>query len=253
MIKIIKPATIFLILLIVFIAGFLVIVFSIGSEIDIAKQYISAPSFYKVPIKDPITRADWGGFTIDGVSCEELYLPVSICETVNGNSIVNIIKYSQLVGGLAQNELNEGDEYQLAYIKKVYTEAGSIYIDADYFKWLSHSDGSCILTSRPMPDISKNPPDCNPNGFLIWNENPQIRSFVLSKDVRIRMGGLQGLGDNYLDLRTLTPVEFMNGEDEYGNKYYAKDLDGQSDIYYVPFQLIMKDGQVKFIHQIYVP
>jgi hypothetical protein len=156
------------------------------------------------------------------------------------------------VNQLSQEEYNSGDEHQLAFIKNVYEKSGEVYIDADYFQWLSHSDGSCIIpsdTSQSAPDSQKKP-ECNPNGFLIVNDNPKIRTFKLSSDVKIRL--LEEFG-NIPDLHTLTPQEFMNGQNKFGKKFYVYAGQNYEEPYYIPFQLILKGGQVKFIHQIYVP
>jgi len=161
-------------------------------------------------------------------------------------------EHHALVTSLAQKEYDSADEHQLAYIKNVYEKSGEIYIDADYFQWLSRSDGSCVIpneSSRAIPG-SETKPECNPNGFFILNDNPKIRIFKLSSDVKVRL--LEEFG-NIPDLHTLTSNEFMNGENKFGKKFYVYTGQNFEEPYYIPFRLILKGGQVKFIHQIYVP
>jgi hypothetical protein len=147
---------------------------------------------------------------------------------------------------LSEIEENEGDQKELAYIKNVYQKNGDIYIDADYFTWLSNDDG-CVTPPKLANDTSGKP-ECNPNGFLIVNDNPTIRTFKLSPDVKIRPQ-IGGSGIPYLD--AFTPEEFINGKNIYGQNFYEYDFPEQK--YYVPFKLIFENKEIKFIHQIYVP
>lgn len=85
----------------------------------------------------------------------------------------------------AQEEIpsqSTGTEKAKGYIKAVYDKNGKNYLDIDFVQWLSHSDGTCSLTSE-----SSNIPKCNPNGYLIVNQNPKIRTFEISRDAEITM------------------------------------------------------------------
>lgn len=59
------------------------------------------------------------------------------------------------------------------FIKKVYDKDGKKYLDIDYIQWLNEED--CKAKNL----------ECNPNGYLILNQNTQIRSFEISPNVDI--------------------------------------------------------------------
>ncbi len=159
-------------------------------------------------------------------------------------------KFLMFVDRLAREEYGAGDKRQFAFIKNVYEKSGNVYIDADYFRWLSINDGSCITggTSQPASNVQKIP-ECNPNGFLIVNDNPKIRTFKLSPGVKVRL--LEEFG-NVPDLHTRSPQEFMNGHNKFGEKLYVYAGENYKEPYYVPFLLILKGGKIIFIHQLYV-
>lgn len=58
-------------------------------------------------------------------------------------------------------------------IKQVYDNNGKKYLDIDYIQWLTEED--CKAKNI----------ECNPNGYLVLNENTQIRTFEISNDVEI--------------------------------------------------------------------
>lgn len=160
---------------------------------------------------------------------------------------VDIQEAPEVSSNPALEERNSGDARELAFIKNIYEKSGDVYIDADYFQWLSESEGTCFVPreSEPVRDL----PECGPNAFLIVNENPQLRTFKLSPEVKIRV---QKEGDSVLDSSTLSPKEFMNGVNNFGQKLYVYKLDSGTEEY-VPFSLIFKAGEIVFIHEIYIP
>jgi hypothetical protein len=75
----------------------------------------------------------------------------------------------------------EGTEQQIGYINSVYTKEGQSYLTIDYIQWLDHTNGGCNTYSEKRSDI----PECNPNGYLVINSNPQIRTLKIDKSVVI--------------------------------------------------------------------
>ena len=81
------------------------------------------------------------------------------------------------------------NEKAMGYIKAVYEKDGKRYLDIDYVQYLTgdeairaiREDGKC------PPDIYPDPSYCIPNGYYIRNQNPKIRTFEVSKNVKILM------------------------------------------------------------------
>ncbi|PIU82141.1 hypothetical protein COS69_00855 [Candidatus Kaiserbacteria bacterium CG06_land_8_20_14_3_00_49_31] len=73
-------------------------------------------------------------------------------------------------------------EKAMGYIKTVYDKNGKKYLDIDYVQWLSHSDNTCWIGSE-LSGV----PQCTPNGYLIVNQNPKIKTFEISKNAEITM------------------------------------------------------------------
>jgi hypothetical protein len=184
-------------------------------------------------------------------ACDALGLPEGSYVFEEGACLPSEAHQARVMG-LAREEDEAGDDHQLIYIKNVYEKSGDVYIDADAIRWLSHSDGSCVILdeeSQPA-EGAQTVPACNPNGFLIVNDDPAIQTFKLAPTVTVRL--LEEFG-NIPDLRALSPQELMKGRDEYGRKFYVSDGEGFEEPYYVPFRLILKQGEVLFVHQVYVP
>jgi len=59
------------------------------------------------------------------------------------------------------------------FIKQVYDKDGKNFLDIDYIQWLTEED--CKAKNL----------ECNPNGYLVLNQNTQIRTFEISDDVDI--------------------------------------------------------------------
>jgi hypothetical protein len=208
--------------------------------------FLTAKTPYFEPIKTMTPATTEPAKTPPVVDCKELNLPQGsftikdgVCEFTD--------EYYRKVVSLAQKEYDSGDGHQLTFIKNVYQKAGSIYIDADYFQWLSDSEGTCTSTSAL---VTPKRPACNPNGFLIVNDNQQIRTLKLSPQVKIRL--LEDY-NTIPDLRALSPQEFLTNKNKFGQKFYVYTGDTHEEPYYVPFVLILKNGAIVFIHQVYTP
>jgi len=65
---------------------------------------------------------------------------------------------------------------KVGYVKKLYRQNGKNSLDFDEVKWLSASDGTCVSTAGEKPDV----PVCNPNGFLILNENEDTEIYEVT-------------------------------------------------------------------------
>lgn len=148
----------------------------------------------------------------------------------------------------SEKEYNSGDERQLSFVKNIYKKEDDIYIDADYLQWLSEDQGTCFV-ERENIKSPQGLPDCSPNGFLIVNDNPKIRTFKLSPEVKIR---LLKDGGSIPDDKTISPEEFMNGRTNFGQRFNVYSYEGMKDSY-IPFRFILKDGSIQTIHQVYVP
>jgi len=99
-----------------------------------------------------------------------------------------------------------GTEKAMGYIKAVYDKNGKSYLDIDYVQWLSGKDaikaaiedGKCFVgenTSQLLNELENlnvsaglgKFAKCTPDGYYIRNQNPQIRTFEISKNVEITM------------------------------------------------------------------
>lgn len=69
---------------------------------------------------------------------------------------------------------------QMGYITDVYEIGGKRYLKIDYVQWLSHSNTTCWIQKE-----IKGIPMCNPNGYLIVNDNPLIRTFEITPDAEL--------------------------------------------------------------------
>jgi hypothetical protein len=76
-------------------------------------------------------------------------------------------------------------EKQIGYVKKVYAKGGKNYLDIDYIQWLTgaaaeqamREDGQCPKTG-----------ECSVfDDYYIRNQNPLVRTFEISPDVKIVM------------------------------------------------------------------
>ncbi|MEK7523565.1 MAG: hypothetical protein AAB588_00885 [Patescibacteria group bacterium] len=224
--------------------------FSVTVTITVLILLIAGGGFYYVQQKKWSTPkhtddavVTQGTTTSNGYNCETLGLPpgsyTQECSPTEAHELQ--------VNKLAEDEYKAGDEHQLTHITNVYEKSGEIYIDADYVQWISDPD-DCVWDDG-IHEVPKTKPKCNNNGYEIINENPKIRTFKLSPNVKIRL--FEEFG-NIPDLNTLSPQEFM-GSNKYGQKFYVHEDEGAPPPYHLPFQLILKNGKVLFIHQVYVP
>ena len=165
-------------------------------------------------------------------TCEKLDLPEG-SYVYRENACYPTEKHFELILNISKEEYDSGNEHELAYIKNIYGKNGEIYLDADYFQWIG-----CTYSSEKI--------GCE-NGYMILNENEKIRTFKLDPNVKIRL--MREFGNIY-DLKTFSPQEAIDETKKPGNKFYAYE---NESINYIPFTLILKNGEIKFIHQIYTP
>lgn len=151
------------------------------------------------------------------------------------------------VQALAEEERRAGDTQMFVHIRRVYEEAGDVFVVVDPVDWLSPEEGTCIRLGEPASDSDI--PFCNPNGFLFDNEVVEEQIFLLSPQVKIRL--LEEFG-SIPDLRTYSPREFLEGRNRFGQPFYRFEYDGEAESLFVPFDLILKNGSILFIHQRYV-
>ena len=71
---------------------------------------------------------------------------------------------------------------ELYYIKNVSTKDGKTSIEIDKIEWLSFTDNTC---STP-PEVKIGMPQCNPNGFLIQNSSPDLKTYEVLPSAKIQ-------------------------------------------------------------------
>jgi len=101
-------------------------------------------------------------------------------------------------------------ENQIGYIKSVFDKNNGIYLTIDYIQWLTQTDGTCRSNSDGNSSVSV----CNPNGYLIVNDNLQPRTFEIANNVVIdfsdfKNAGLGWKNDQQLTSPNLTLTEFQ--------------------------------------------
>jgi hypothetical protein len=88
------------------------------------------------------------------------------------------------------------------YVTKAYICGGTPCIDIDYINWLTGKDAEdyCALKGNPY---------CAPNGFVIQNDNPKIRTFSFSPDASIMYISRQEEGQSPKNI-SITPQQFLD-------------------------------------------
>jgi len=82
------------------------------------------------------------------------------------------------------------EENQIGYIKSVFDKNSGKYLTIDYIQWLTQTDGTC----RSNLEGNSNVPVCNPNGYLIVNDNSQLRTFEISENAAIDFSDFKSAG-----------------------------------------------------------
>jgi len=85
----------------------------------------------------------------------------------------------------AEGAMPFAGEKQIGYIKKIYAKSGKKYLNIDYIQWLSgdvaekamREDGECPKTGECIVY----------DDYYIRNQNPLIRTFEISPDVKVVM------------------------------------------------------------------
>lgn len=90
--------------------------------------------------------------------------------------------------GQTQNNTNENisDEAPniaegLYYIKNISVKNDKISIEIDEVEWLDVANNTC----NTPPEVQTGIPQCNPNGFLIQNSSPDIKTYEVSPSADI--------------------------------------------------------------------
>lgn len=123
-------------------------------------------------------------------------------------------------------------ELALGYIKMIYEQNGKRYLNIDYIQWLSHSNKTCFVLGSELPNV----PQCNPNGFLIVNQNPKIRTFEISKGAEIQM--VTGAGAE------------INTYEEFKSLFAAEST---SHLKNIPYHIEVRNGVIVKIIEQYIP
>lgn len=129
-------------------------------------------------------------------------------------------------------------EKATGYIKALYGKKGKNYIDIDYIQYFDGKDAINAIRQDKMSsgyDYSEE----MPNGFYIRNNNPKIRTFQLSKYVRIKIR---------YEFETSATGEKTVSYEEFKSKYDSKELYKE-----IPVDIIVKGEAVTELVQKFIP
>jgi hypothetical protein len=167
-------------------------------------------------------------------------------------------------GGHENNE-NSSAEKLLGYIKSVYNENQNFYLDFDYVEWLTGREAirAGIEDDKQLDEIDKTRllekleeigdydwknivenfrKYIPPSDFYIYNQSDEIKTFEISKDVKILMQTLSHRPDgNYKSNEEIDLVKFIEILDFF---FYYKET---------PFHIKLSNGLVTEIIEQYVP
>jgi len=136
---------------------------------------------------------------------------------------------------------NETSSKGLGYINAVYSKDNRNYLTIDYIQMRSNQDGGCSLDNEP------NKPECNPNGYYIDNDNTIIKTFEISKDVKIYMQSY-GSGNGYIEFdEEITFDTFKNIFNPNSNSSVKMGKDGP------PFHIEINNNKITKITEQYLP
>lgn len=132
---------------------------------------------------------------------------------------------------------------QTAFIKKVYTKQGKIYITVDYVDFLRGEAAARAM--REAGECDDQDGECYPvDDYYIRNVNPQLRTFQLSKNVPIYVQKLHFTYDAPVDTyKTYTPASFKALSTS-ANSYIVTD---------VPYWLTLQGNTITQIHEQFIP
>ena len=133
----------------------------------------------------------------------------------------------------SENSNNQITQEQIGYIKKIYSEGNKKYLDIDYIQWLTATDGTCLSTK----DEQSNIPECSPNGFLIVNDDTEIKTFEISENAIIKKTSefaYSPTGERFIGFES-----FENLGDEHFNV--------------IPYYIEIENGLITKITEQYIP
>jgi len=117
-------------------------------------------------------------------------------------------------------------DFDLVYIKKIYTEKEKEYLEVDYIEWVGCDGGTnseCFAN----------------NGYVIMNYDPEIRTFEISRDIDIRM---------------CSPSGYTNWDEKIPYERFKELLAEHS--YYtggIPFHIKIQNDKITDIKEQYIP
>jgi hypothetical protein len=67
------------------------------------------------------------------------------------------------------------------YIKRIYSQDNRLYMEIDYVDWLTENTNTCTNNDGTSPGgvVPGTIPMCGPDGFLVVNQDPQIRTLEI--------------------------------------------------------------------------
>ena len=126
----------------------------------------------------------------------------------------------------------EGDLY---YITNVSTKDGKTYFEIDKIKWLSLTDNTC---STP-PEVRADMPQCNPNGFLIQNDNLELKTYEVLPSASIEI--IDPVANSATN-KKISLQEF--------NEYFASQ---KEHFEFAPFIIQIENGSITEIQEKFIP
>ncbi|KKP37874.1 hypothetical protein A2483_03865 [Candidatus Peregrinibacteria bacterium RIFOXYC2_FULL_33_13] len=135
----------------------------------------------------------------------------------------------------SQGSENSGNE-KIAYMKNIYEKEGKNFIDIDEIKWLSEVDNTCTTSTE---EATNEIPECNPNGFLIVNDEEKIVTFEIPSDLTVYTANLgqDPSSGNALNVKIFTEV--FNGNKE--------------TFEFAPFEIKVDGDKVLSLKERYIP
>ena len=108
-----------------------------------------------------------------------------ILQRINPYQIDNVDS-TKIFSNLKENAINQAKEYfivnelfkDLGFIKKIYKNNDKIYLDIDFVQWLTGDEAKNAAKEDGYIG-------CCPNNYYVRNQNPQIRTYEVSENVKI--------------------------------------------------------------------
>lgn len=140
--------------------------------------------------------------------------------------------------------VNEADR-QIGYIKKVYTKQGKEFLDIDYVQWLS---GSAAIPAMREDGACPKKGECMVlNDYYIRNQNPMLRTFEISPEVKVLM---QTWDSEKNDIQWDYPISYNQFKGIFTG---ASKISNRENLKNVPYYVYYENGIITKIAEQYIP